>query len=117
HRAPSGDPGRGQQLKLTIPVQGDLTSMFGLTVTGNPPLKPTSQYTIIGKSFANTVTPSKVTAKEQWVTDVRLPNMLHARVVHPKTLGSTLVSAGTIDKAKVAQAELVVRANLVLVVV
>src|SRR5438034_6441158 len=57
---------RGQQLKLTIPVTGDLTNMYGLTVTGDPPMKPTSQSTIIGKSFANTVTPSKVSAKEVW---------------------------------------------------
>ena len=35
-----GELVRGQQLKLTIPVTGDLTSMFGLTVTGNPPMKP-----------------------------------------------------------------------------
>src|ERR1700676_4671159 len=44
-----GELVRGQQLKLTIPVTGDLTSMFGLTVTGNPPMKPTSEYTIVGK--------------------------------------------------------------------
>jgi nicotinate dehydrogenase subunit B len=111
-----GELVRGQQLKLTIPVTGDLTSMFGLTVTGNPPLKPVSQYTVVGKSFANTVTPAKVTAKEQWVTDVRLPNMLHGRVIHPKTLGSTLVSAGTIDKAKFPNAQVVVQGNLVGVV-
>ena len=66
-----GELVQGQQLRLTIPVSGDRTNMFGLTVTGNPPLKPVSQYTVIGKSFKNTVTPSKVTAKEQWVTDVR----------------------------------------------
>src|SRR5882672_6511284 len=47
-----GELVRGQQLKLTIPVVGDLTNMFGLTVTGNPPMKPVSQYTIIGKSYA-----------------------------------------------------------------
>src|SRR3954468_21074195 len=64
-----GELVQGQELKLTIPVTGDLTSMFGLTVTGNPPLKPVSQYTIIGKSYANSVTPSKVSAKETWVTD------------------------------------------------
>ena len=79
-----GELVQGQQLKLTIPVTGDLTSMFGLTVTGNPPMKPVSQYTIIGKSYANTVTPAKVAGKETWVTDVRLPNMLHGRVVHPE---------------------------------
>ncbi len=100
-----GELVRGQELKLTIPVEGNLTTMFGLTVAGNPPMKPTSQYTIIGKSFANAVTPGKVTGKEQWVTNVRLPNMLHGRVVHPKTLGSTLISAGTLDKSAVPHCE------------
>src|SRR5262249_18955127 len=35
---------KGQQLKLAIPVAGDLTNMFGLTVMGDPPMKPPSQY-------------------------------------------------------------------------
>src|SRR5258707_10732995 len=51
-----GDLVKGQQLKLTIPVKGDLTSIMGLTVDGNPPLKPVSEYTVIGKSFKNSVT-------------------------------------------------------------
>jgi CO/xanthine dehydrogenase Mo-binding subunit len=106
----------GQQLKLTIPVTGDLTTMFGLTVAGNPPLKPTREYTIIGKSFANTVTPSKVEAREVWVTDVRLPNMLHARIVHPRTLGSTLISAGEVNKTRYPNARVIVKGNLVGVV-
>ena len=46
-----GELVKGQQLKLTIPVSGDLTSLMGLTVTGNPPMKPVSEYTVIGKSF------------------------------------------------------------------
>src|SRR5512142_1594349 len=33
-----GDLVKGQQLKLTIPVKGDLTSVMGLTVDGNPPM-------------------------------------------------------------------------------
>jgi CO/xanthine dehydrogenase Mo-binding subunit len=111
-----GELVQGQQLKLSIPVSGDLTNMFGLTVTGNPPLKPVSQYTIIGKPYANTVTPSKVAAKEMWVTDVRLPNMLHGRVVHPKTLGSTLVTVGELNKVKYPNAQVVVKGNLVGVV-
>src|SRR5439155_16711406 len=65
-KASYGELVQGQQLKLTIPVTGDLTNMFGLTVTGNPPVKPASQYTIVGKSYANTVTPSKVTGNEVW---------------------------------------------------
>jgi nicotinate dehydrogenase subunit B len=111
-----GELVRGQELKLTIPVEGELTTMFGLTVAGKPPLKPTRDYTIIGTSFANTVTPGKVTGLEQWVTNVRLPNMLHGRVVHPKTLGSTLIAAGTLDKTEFPNARVVVKGNLVGVV-
>ena len=108
-----GDLVKGQQLKLTIPVSGDLTSIMGLTVTGNPPLKPVGEYTVIGKSFRNSVTVSKVTAKEQWAADVKLPGMLHARMVHPKTLGSTLISAGKLDKTRFPNAQVVVKGSLV----
>src|SRR5579863_10544680 len=111
-----GDLIKNQQLKLTIPVKGDLTSIFGLTIEGNPPMKPVSEYTVIGKSFKNSIISSKVAAKETWATDVRLPGMLHARVVHPKTLGSTLVSAGAVDKAKFPNSQVVVKGNLVGVV-
>jgi nicotinate dehydrogenase subunit B len=111
-----GELVKGQQLKLTIPVMGDLTSPMGLEVTGEPPMKPVSEYTIIGKPFKNSVIASKVAAKEQWATDVRLPNMLHARMVHPKTLGSTLISAGEVDKSKFPNAQVIVKGNLVGVV-
>ncbi len=111
-----GDLVKNQQLKLTIPVKGELTSIFGLSVEGDPPMKPVSEYTIIGKSFKNSIITSKVQAKETWATDVRLPGMLHARVVHPKTLGSTLVSAGEIDKSKFPNSRVIVKGNLVGVV-
>jgi nicotinate dehydrogenase subunit B len=111
-----GDLVKNQQLKLTIPVKGDLTSIFGLSVEGNPPMKPVGEYTVIGKSFKNSIISSKVAAKETWVTDVRLPGMLHARVVHPKTLGSTLVSAGAVDKTKFPNSRVIVKGNLVGVV-
>jgi nicotinate dehydrogenase subunit B len=111
-----GDLVKGQQLKLTIPVTGSLTSPMGLTVTGEPPMKPVSEYTIIGKSYRNSVIASKVSAREQWATDVRLPGMLHARMVHPKTLGSTLISAGEVDKTKFPNAQVIVKGNLVGVV-
>src|SRR5262245_26395443 len=111
-----GELVKGQELKLAIPTEGDLTSMFGLVVTGNPPMKPTSQYSIIGQSYMNQVTPSKVRAKEVWVTDVRLPEMLHGRVVHPRTLGSTLVSVGELNKTRYPNAQVIVKGNLVGVV-
>jgi CO/xanthine dehydrogenase Mo-binding subunit len=111
-----GDLIKNQQLKLTIPVKGDLTSIFGLAIAGDPPMKPISEYRVIGKSFKNSVISSKVAARETWATDVRLPGMLHARVVHPKTLGSSLVSAGALDKVKFPNAQVIVKGNLVGVV-
>jgi nicotinate dehydrogenase subunit B len=111
-----GDLVKNQKLNLTIPVKGDIHSMFGLMVDGNPPLKPVSEYTVVGKSFTNSVTVSKVTAKETWVTDVRLPRMLHARMVHPKTLGSKLISAGSLDTTRFPNARVIVKGNLIGVV-
>lgn len=117
---------KGQRLELTIPVAGGLAvvndkgnginNIMGITVTGNPPMKPVSAYTVVGTSFASPSVEEKVTGKTQWVGDVRLPGMLHARMVRPATLGSTLVKAGTFDKAKFPTAEVVTKGNLVAVV-
>ncbi|HVW87742.1 MAG TPA: molybdopterin cofactor-binding domain-containing protein, partial [Bryobacteraceae bacterium] len=115
-RATYGELVRNQNLKLTIPVTGDLTSMFGLVVSGNPPMKPASSYTLVGKSFRNSIIPAKVTAQETWVTNVKLPGMLHARMVHPATLGSRLLAAGEVDKKRFPNAQVVVKGNLVGVV-
>src|ERR1700690_424024 len=41
-----GDLVKGQQLKLTIPVSGSLTSIGGLRVESKPPRKPVSEHTI-----------------------------------------------------------------------
>ena len=111
-----GELVKNQKLNLTIPVKGDVTSMSGLTVAGEPPLKPVSEYTVVGKSFPNSAVVSKVAAKETWVTDVRLPGMLHGRVVHPKTLGSKLISVGPLDKTRFPSTQVIVKGNLVGVV-
>jgi CO/xanthine dehydrogenase Mo-binding subunit len=106
----------GQDLQLTIPVRGELTSFFGLQVTGDPPLKPVSAYTIVGQPVKNPILRPKISGETQWVNDVTLPGMLHARVVHPATLGSTLVSAGKVNRATFRTARVVVIGNLVGVV-
>jgi CO/xanthine dehydrogenase Mo-binding subunit len=111
-----GDLVQDGQFQLTIPVEGDLTSIMGLFVKGNPPMRPVSEYTVIGKSFPSSAIKEKVSARAGWATDVRLPEMLHGRVVHPKTLGSVLVSAGKLDKAKYPHTQLIVKGNLVGVV-
>lgn len=114
----------GQQLDLKIPVtgkparmeQGEVEGLEGLTVGGDPPMKPVSQYQVIGTSFPVPGIPDKVTGKTQWSCDVTLPGMLHARMVRPATLGSTLISVGALDKKLFPTAEVVRKANLVAVV-
>ncbi len=111
-----GDLVKGESLKLTIPVSGDLMSIGGLNVGGNPPLKPVSQYKVIGKSFKNSAVSSKVTGQEAWVTNVKLPGMLHARAIHPATVGSKLVAAGKVDAKRFPNTKVVVKGDLVAVV-
>src|SRR5580658_6557220 len=123
---------QGQHLDLKIPVTGksarfaaagvnsvaglDWEGMDGLVVAGDPPMKPVSQYKVIGTSFPMPAIRDKVTGKTQWSCDVRLPGMLHARMVRPATVGSTLVSVGEIDRKQFPTAEAVRKANLVAVV-
>lgn len=118
---------QGQHLDLKIPVTGQpatadpsawvgVTSLDGFTVTGDPPMKPVSQFRVIGTSYPVPSIPDKVTGKTQWSCDVTLPGMLHARMVRPATLGSTLISVGEIDKKQFPTAEVVKKGNLVAVV-
>lgn len=107
---------RGDELKLTIEVMGDLTNPIGYFVKGDPPMKPVADYTIIGKPVMNPSIRPKVAGETVWVGDVKLPGMLHARTVHPETLGSTLVKAGKLDSAQFPGARVVQIKNLLAVV-
>jgi nicotinate dehydrogenase subunit B len=118
---------QGQHLDLKIPVSGEptkvsqaeftgVTGLGGFSVTGDPPMKPVNQFTVMGKSHPVPGIPDKVTGKTQWSCDITLPGMLHARMVRPATLGSTLISVGTLDKKQFPTAEVVRKGQLVAVV-
>ncbi len=108
-----GDLVKNQQLKLSIPITG--TPLNGVTVQGTPPTKPTNQYTVIGTSQPMPTIPPIVTGSATYVANITLPGMLHARIVRPKTLGSTLISVGKLDKKAWPNAQIVVKGNLVAV--
>jgi nicotinate dehydrogenase subunit B len=122
-----GELVQGQHLELKIPVEGSLakpdpkgwvgmTSLDGLTVTGDPPMKAPANFKVIGTSFPAGHIPDKITGKAQWSCDLVVPGMLHARMVRPASLGSTLISAGAIDKTKFPTAEVIQKNNLLAVV-
>jgi CO/xanthine dehydrogenase Mo-binding subunit len=54
--------------------------------------KSTSTYKLVGKLIPRLDIPAKVTGGAAFVQDVRLPGMLHGRVVRPPRYGSTLES-------------------------
>ena len=107
---------RDAPLDVTFEVAGVLNSMGGLVVLGTPPVVPVSEYRVIGTSPPNPRIARIVSGSLRWLRDLRLPGMLHARMVHPATLGSTLVSVGELDAARFPGAQVIVRGNLVAVV-
>jgi CO/xanthine dehydrogenase Mo-binding subunit len=101
----------GQALELTIPTTG--TKHTGLTVTGNPPVTPPSQYKVLGTDQPMKVIPGIVNGSESFVADIRLPGMLHGRIVRPATVGSTLVKLGKLNKRAYPTTQVVVKGQLV----
>ena len=122
-----GELVQGQHLELKIPVKGSLAkpdpagwvglaSLDGITVEGDPPMKAVRDFKVIGTSFPAGHIPDKITGKTQWSCDMALPGMLHARMVRPAALGSSLVSVGRLDKAKFPTTQIIHKGNLLAVV-
>jgi nicotinate dehydrogenase subunit B len=78
----------GGDLNDALKVTGD---GFSLDVEGPGKPKDPSQYTVVGQSLPRVDIAPKVLGKWQYVTDVRLPGMVHARVIRPSGVGATLM--------------------------
>lgn len=109
-----GELVKGRTLTAVAPITVSGYGGFRMSVTGTAKTKDPSRYATVGRSVPRVEIPDKVTAKATYVQDVRVPNMLHARVVHPKGIGSTLVSVGDFVP-KVPGAQTVTKGNLVAV--
>jgi CO/xanthine dehydrogenase Mo-binding subunit len=93
-----GDPSRtvtygaltgGRRLDVEIGATG---TQFGMKVAPKAVVKDPSTYTVVGRSIPRKDIPGKVTGAFTYIQDVRVPGMLHGRVVRPYGLGATLVS-------------------------
>lgn len=82
---------------------------FSLKVDKDAPLKPSAEYTIVGKPIERLDIPAKVTGQFTYVQDVKLPGMLHGRPVRPPAIGATLVSVDESSVRDVAGLVKVVR--------
>ena len=65
---------------------------FNKEVSGKVTPKNPSAYTVVGKPVPRVDVPLKVTGDHIYVQNLRLPGMLHGRVVRPPAVGAKLVS-------------------------
>ena len=96
--------GPGVSLPYGALVEG---RRFALEVSEDAVLKDPSTYTIVGQAVARVDIPAKVTGGLVYVHDMRVPGMLHARMVRPNHPGrdvGSLVGASleAVDAASIA---------------
>ena len=60
---------------------------FSAPNTGKAPLKPVTEYRLVGKPVKRKDTEAKVRGTHPYVHQLRLPGMLHGRIVRPKGQG------------------------------
>ena len=101
-----------QQVSFTDLLGG---KRFERKLTQHAKLKPIADYTVVGQPVARVDLPAKATGSFEYVHNIRLPGMLHGRVVRPAAIGATLVR---VDEASVRKlgVRVVTRGNFVGVV-
>ena len=75
--------------KESVPY-GELvgTARFDVPFTGTAPLKRFDQYKLVGTRVPRRDIPDKVSGKWAYVQNVRVPGMLHGRIVRPRGQGA-----------------------------
>jgi CO/xanthine dehydrogenase Mo-binding subunit len=89
---------------------------FNVPVSNNVAAKRFQDYKIVGTPVPRIDIPDKVFAKFTYNHDIRLPGMVHARVVRPPTHDSTLVSINGFSQKVPGFLRVVVKKNFVAVV-
>ncbi len=74
----------GSTLSFAELVQGENHQLY---ITDDAPLKAIEDYRLVGRSAARVDIPGKATGELTYVHDMRLPDMLHGRVIRPPYAG------------------------------
>jgi isoquinoline 1-oxidoreductase len=82
---------------------------------GKPPLKTPAQFKVIGKEVSRTDAVEKVTGQAKYAGDIRLPDMLYARILRPPAHGARLTSLDASAAEKMEGVRLVRDGDLVAV--
>ncbi len=84
---------------------------FNIEVPANVTVKDSQTYTVVGKSTPREDIPRKVAGESVFIQDLRLPGMLHARLVRPPSVGAELISMDERSLAEIPGIVKVVRRN------
>lgn len=104
------EAGLGEELKVS-------GSGFTLNVQGSGTPKSPADYSIVGTSVRRTDVAEKMFGTFKYVVDVRVPDMLHGRVIRPPGAGAQVVSVDDAAAKRVAGfVQTVVKGNFVGVV-
>jgi nicotinate dehydrogenase subunit B len=78
--------------RTTSVSYGELVAgrQFNLTLSATAPRKPASDWTVLGQPVPRLDMAAMVTGQFEYVHNVRVPDMLHGRVVRPPAVGATL---------------------------
>jgi CO/xanthine dehydrogenase Mo-binding subunit len=92
-----------------VPMQWNGVYGNGLVARGRAEPKHAADYRVVGTSVPRTDIPEKVFARHRFVTDIRLPGMLHARMIRPAVAGSVPEAVDTASIADIPGARVVWR--------
>jgi CO/xanthine dehydrogenase Mo-binding subunit len=83
-----GDLIGGRRFDVTLQTSG---SSYSLGESGTATPKDPSKYTVVGTAVPRFDIPAKATAQFTYIVDVRVPGMVHGRVIRPPVPGAKLV--------------------------
>ena len=87
-----------------------------LIVAGSAPLKDHAQYRVVGKSLRRADIADKLFGREVYSTDVRVPGMLHGRMIRPPMAGAVPITVDRTGLSLLPQVQVVWRQGLLGVV-
>jgi nicotinate dehydrogenase subunit B len=91
-------------------------SPWGPTIQGQFPLKSPRDYKVVGTSVPRIDIPAKIGGSFEYVHNVRVPGMLHGRVVRPPTFGAKLAAVDESSVKAIPGVRIVRRADFLGVV-
>ncbi|MGH8303686.1 MAG: molybdopterin cofactor-binding domain-containing protein, partial [Steroidobacteraceae bacterium] len=87
----------GRYFHVRLHWNGELGNR--LRVTGSAPLKRHEDYRVVGQSIRRADLSDKLFGRETYVTDVRVPGMLHGRMIRPPIAGAV---PAKVDEASIS---------------